>query len=156
MKFSMKQKGDFNPAEDIDLDAAKLALQRVASRRARSFARAMTDGLHEAAAQAEQVRAVNDDVSESFLRAKKDADHVQFVAHDESHSQVGDRTLTELVVEVSDEPTPSGRDPEVAARAFEFGSVAMDTPATGFSLIVEEKQRQAAQNDMREVAEVLE
>jgi len=156
MKFSTEKSGSIDPAKDLDLPGAELALQRVVQRRARSFAGAMTQGLHDAADYAAETKAANDAVTKSFSSAHKDAGHVQFVAHDGPHSQVGDRVLTESVVEVDDEPTPSGSDPEVVARAFEFGSVAMDTPATAFTMKVEAEQDQAARHDLEEVAEGIE
>jgi len=156
MKISMKTIGKIVPTEEIDLKLAQERLQSVARRRADSFARAMTTGLHEVADYVEQTKAVDDAVTESFASVKKDADHVQFAARGESHSQVGGRVLTSVEVGVVPLPTPSGRDPELVARAFEFGSVALDVPATAFSQEVEQQQEHAARNDMKGVAEVLE
>jgi hypothetical protein len=156
MNVSMKKTGSIDPSKEIDQEAVETALARLAQRRAGSFARAMTKGLRDTADYAEQTKAVNDDVSQSFSSVKEDAGHVQFATLGESHSQVGDRVLTEVEVGVVPEPTPSGRDPEVVARAFEFGSVAMDVPATAFSQTVVQEQQHAARNDLKEVAKVLE
>jgi len=156
MNFKMAKTGSIDPAKEIDLDLARERLAAVARRRAESFARAMTKGLHDTAKYVGETKAVNGDVSESFRSVKEDAAHVQFAAQEEPHFQVGDRVRTEVRVGVVPELTPNGRDPEVVARAFEFGSVAMDVPVTAFSQDVEKKQQDAARNDMREVAEVLE
>lgn len=156
MKIEMLIEGEINPEKDIDLDLVQRRLQDTVRRRANSFARALTSGLHDAADYAQQTKAMNDVVTQSFLGVKKDADHVQFAAHGESLSQVGGISSVEVAVGVVQKPTPSGRDPEVVARAFEFGSVALDVPATAFSMKVEEEQQHAARNDLKGVAEVLE
>ena len=156
MKVSMKKTGSIDPREVIDQEAVETAMTHMATRRAGQFARAMTKGLHDAADYAEQTKAVNDDVTKSFSGVKEDAGHVQFAAHEGPHSQVGARVQTEAVVEVVPESTPSGRDPEVVVRAFEFGSAALDVPATSFSQKVVQEQQHAARDDLEEVAEVLE
>jgi hypothetical protein len=155
MKISMSKTGEIDPSREIDQEAVETALSRMAKRRARSFAHAMTNGLRTAANYAEQTKLANDDVSQSFSSVKRDAGHVQFAAQDGPHTQVGEHVLTEVEVGVVQEPTPSGRDPEAVARAFEFGSVAWDTPATAFSQAVVQEQQDAARNDLKEVARVL-
>ena len=75
------------------------------------------------------------------------------MAHDNKNTQPKSKSQQ---METAGKEAQSKSDPEVVARAFEFGSVALDVPATAFSMKVEEEQQHAARNDLKGVAEVLE
>ena len=128
----------------------------VSRRLAATFAQDMTDGLQDAAERAQEDLERNDEMTASFASVKEDADHIQFVAHDELHSQVGDRAMTEVGVGIDDQPVPSGKDPEVVVQAFEFGSNAWNVPATSFSQGVIEKNVAESKEDVKEIEKALE
>jgi len=134
------------PDAAVDFDLVQERMQVMARHQAEEFAKAMTIGLHEVAELADQSHGVEGVVPDEFSGIKEDADHVQFVARERPHSLVGDHDMSEVEVVVDDKPVPSGRDPETVVGAFEFGSAALDVPATQFTRRVEQEQERKAGN----------
>jgi hypothetical protein len=116
----------------------------------------MGKGLRQVAEDVSLTKEVAGNLSTSFTSVKKDAGSIQFAAEEQPPTLVAGATQTEVSVGIVPNPTPSGRDPEVVVRAFEFGSVALDVPATAFSQRVVAEQQHQADADLEEVAKALE
>ncbi len=154
--FTVQQTSKLNLDDDLPVRAeVEESLDELARYRAAAMSKDMTEALHEAADEALLQKKLEGVVPQVLSDMVKDAAHSEFEARTVPPPIVAGVQARQFMVALRREPTPSGKPQDLVGRAFEFGSHALQTPATNFTRDVVEKHSREVGKDMEELARQL-